>query len=159
MQVAPKVPYNSATIFRLVRQCWWLQNCEFLEPGQFSERKWSPIWYSFLLKEAGVPNLTLLSLDQRVKSITRHLKVFVLPLRIWKKFQSGGNWRGLFSFIASVCESLTNCRWLQRKRRNPSLSVFFLCKILANHFLSVSAGCFQTVRETAKAGFEPATSR
>ena len=67
--MAPKVPWwthNSATIIRLVRQCIRaddVTNSALLEPGQFSERLWSPIWHSFLQKQAGVPNLFLLTLD------------------------------------------------------------------------------------------------
>ena len=32
------------------------------EPGQFSKGLWSPSWYSYLLKQAGVPNLIQLTL-------------------------------------------------------------------------------------------------
>ena len=35
----------------------------FIEPGQFYERLWSPNWYSYLLQQAGVPNLILFALD------------------------------------------------------------------------------------------------
>ena len=36
----------------------------FLEPGQLSERLWSPSWHSKLLPQAGVPNLIQINLNR-----------------------------------------------------------------------------------------------
>ena len=37
-----------------------------LRPGPFTERLWSPSLYSYLLKQAGVPNLIQLPLHQPI---------------------------------------------------------------------------------------------
>ena len=53
-------------IFRLVSAWgWWQHNSALLEPCQFSKHSWYPSWCSYLLKQAGVPNLFLSTLFRK----------------------------------------------------------------------------------------------
>ena len=48
-----------------VHGVWWCHGCAFQETSQFSDRLWSPSWYSYLLLKAGVPNPILFTLVLR----------------------------------------------------------------------------------------------